>query len=46
MAKIGQMFTFDDISKDTEKIKLENIEIPISGVKTLIEMKETMREKG
>jgi hypothetical protein len=34
------MFTFDDISKDIEKIKLENIEIPISGVKTLIEMKK------
>jgi len=45
IAKIGEMFTFDDISKDIEKIKLENIEIPISGVKTLIEMKKTMREK-
>jgi len=45
IAKIGEMFTFDDISKDIENIKLENIEIPISGVKTLIEMKKTMREK-
>jgi hypothetical protein len=45
IAKIGKMFTFDDISKDIKKIKLEDIEIPISGVKTLIEMKKTMREK-
>jgi len=40
------MFTFDDISKDIEKIKLQNIEILISGVKSLIEMRKTIREKG
>lgn len=45
IGNLGEMFTFKDVSKNIEKYIIENVEIPVCGLETLIKMKQTVRQK-
>lgn len=45
IGRIGKVFTFKDIEGDIEIFEIDNLEIPVVGLDTLIKMKETIRNR-
>lgn len=45
IGNIGEAFSFKDVQKDAESFEVDGVNIPVCGLKTLIRMKKTLREK-
>ena len=46
IGNLGEVVTFEEVKGDTVFFEVNDVIVPVCGVKTLIKTKESMREKG